>query len=161
MLQFKCECYLTLLIDIFEYLITEDMFLTEGKALTESITSVREELIDIKNQRSKNYISTDLNILPDPIFSLSEESNSVPNCYENNDVNGCRLANQQIQDNILPEKNFLYNNISSSMSDGDDMSDVFEDPMSSPEFVRIFPIKLFINLYKIVVGHFQSNFFRM
>ena len=124
------------------------MFLTEGKALTESITSVREELIDIKNQRSKNYISTDLNILPDPIFSLSEECNSVPNYYENNDVNGCRLANQQIQDNILPEKNLLYNNISSSMSDGDDISDVFEDPMSSPEVVRIFPIKLLMNLYR-------------
>ena len=137
------------------------MFLTEGKALTESITSVREELIDIKNQRSKNYISTDLNILPDPIFSLSEECNSVPNYYENNDVNGCRLANQQIQDNILPEKNLLYNNISSSMSDGDDISDVFEDPMSSPEFVRIHPIKLYTNLYKsnLVLVIFNKIFF--
>ena len=50
------------------------------------------------------------------------------------------------------------------MSDGDDMSDVFEDPMSSPEFVRIFPIKLLMNLYrsnKNVVGHFQSNFLLM
>ena len=132
------ECYLPLLRDIFKHLITEDMFLTEGKALTESITSVREELMDIKYQRSNNYISTDLNILPDPIFSLSEESNSVPNCYENNDVNGFRLTNQRIQDNILSEKNLLYNNISSSISDADDVSDVFEDPMSSPEFVRIF-----------------------
>ena len=116
----KCECYLPLLRDIFKYLIIEDMFLAEGKALTESITSVREELIDIKNQRSKNYISTDLNVLPDPIFSLSEESTSVPYCYEKNDDNGCRLANQQNQDNILSEKILLYNNTSSSISDGDD-----------------------------------------
>ena len=122
----------------FDEINLEDTFLTEGMAFTASISSVRKELTEIKNQCSMNYTSTDLNIFSEPIFPLSDETNSVPFRYENQNVANYGLSNLNHQQNILPQNNLFNSYGSRSISDCDDTSDIFEDPMSSSEFVRFF-----------------------
>ena len=85
-----------------------------------------------------NYASADLNIFSEPIFPLSDEANSVPYHHENQIVTDFGPSNLCHQQNILPQNHLLNSNSSRSISDYDDTSDIFEDPMSSPEFVRVF-----------------------
>ena len=123
----------------------EDLFLTEGMAFTKSIGAVREELTEIKDQCFMNYIPTDQDILCDPIQTMSNETTSVPTCFESNEGSEFSLSNHHLQQNIYSENSLLCKKISSSISDGDDTSDIFEDPMSFPEFVRIYLSYLFRN----------------
>ena len=116
----------------------EDLFLTEGMAFTKSIDAVREELTEIKDQCFTNYMPNYQNILSDPIQTMSNETTSIPTCFESNEGSEFRLSNHHLQQDIISEKSLLCKTISSSSSDGDDASDIFEDPMSFPEFVRIY-----------------------
>ena len=123
----------------------EDLFLTERMAFTKSIDAVREELTEIKDQCFTNYMPTDLNILSDPTQTMSNENTFVPTCFESNEGNEFRLSNHHLKQNFDSENSLLCKKISSSISDGDDTSDIFEDPMSFPEFVRIYLSYLFRN----------------
>ena len=125
----------------------EDLFLTEGMAFTKSIDAVREELTEIKDQCFTNYIPTDQNILSDPSQTMSNETTFVPTCFESNEESEFRLSNHHLQQNVYSENSLLCKKISSSISDGDDTSDIFEDPMSFPEFVRIYLSYFFRNYF--------------
>ena len=126
----------------------QDLFLTEGMAFTKSIDAVREELTEIKDQCFTNYMPTAENIISDPTQTMSSETTFVPTCFENNEVSEFRLSNHHLQQNISSENSLLCKKISSSISDGDDTSDIFEDPMSFPEFVRIYLLHMLTNYLK-------------